>query len=348
MAETTEKYKDWSCKLIHYSGFLQYLDPAIQDIIGPADVVTVQRNLVSEEIFNSIRYWQGLGKTVVADIDDAYPILPWSNPAHEFWINDPAKIEPIKKLEEGIKLCGFLTSPNRLILQDWSHVSKGYQLQNFARREWWTDLKPRSEVKEVLGLTDRIIIGWGGSVSHYDSFWGSNIFDAAKNIVKHYPQVVFMICGNDPRLYEQLPVHKDNKYFQHGVEPNKWPGIVKVFDIGVAPLFGVYDQRRSWIKTLEYGLAGVPWVATDGEPYKDHAHLGRMVKNSASEWEYQIESIIKQLPTEQMMAEKRIAHYQQWFIDNQLDLYEKVFKQIIAEKQAVQRLPGITYVNWNK
>ena len=53
---------------------------------------------------------------MVADIDDAYPILPWSNPAHEFWINDPNKINPIKMLEDGIKLCGYLTSPNRFIL----------------------------------------------------------------------------------------------------------------------------------------------------------------------------------------------------------------------------------------
>lgn len=349
MAETTEKYKGWTAKLIHYTGFVNFLDPSIQDIIGPADVITVQRNLISEEIFDAIRYWQGLGKLVVADIDDAYPILPWSNPAHEFWINDPNKIDPIKKLEEGIKLCGYLTSPNRNILRDWSHVSKGYLLPNFARREWWTELKPRSEMKEIYKLSDRVIIGWGGSVSHYDSWWGSNIFDATKAIARHYPEVVFMICGNDPRLYEQLPVHKDNKRFQPGVEPGKWPQVIKTFDIGVAPLFGIYDQRRSWIKTLEYGLAGVPWVATEGEPYSDHAAYGRMANNTPESWESNIENIIKNLKHEQALAEERIPYYQQFFIDNQLDLYESTFKEIMDNNiKTKRRLPGISYVNWNK
>lgn len=347
MAQSTEKYKDWSAKLIHFSGFVNYLDPAIQNIIGPADVITVQRNLISEEVFDAIRYWQGMGKVFVADIDDAYPILPWSNPAHEFWINDPNNIQPVSKLEEGLALCGYLTSPNRLILYDWQHVTKGFHIQNYARREWWTNLEPRINEKRKRNLQDRIVIGWGGSVSHYDSFWGSGIFEASKHIVKHHPNVVFMICGNDPRIYEQLPVHKDNKYFQHGVENKDWPQVVKTFDIGIAPLYGPYDQRRSWIKTLEYGLAGVPWVATSGEPYSDHAELGRNIENSPANWEKAIESIISNLGREQSIAENRIKHYQKWFIDNQLDKYGDTFSRIISEnKQKITRLPGISYVNW--
>ena len=156
-----------------------------------------------------------------------------------------------------------------------------------------------------------------------------------------------MMCGNDPRLYEQLPVHNDNKFFQQGVEASQWPQIVKTFDIGIAPLFGPYDQRRSWIKTLEYGLAGVPWVATTGEPYKDHAQLGRLITNSAAAWEKQIEDIISNLLFEQTMADKRIELYQQWFIDNQIDTYGNVFSSIINDyKRRITRLPGITLVNW--
>ena len=58
-------------------------------------------------------------------------------------------------------------------------------------------------------------------------------------------------------------------------------------------------------------------------------------------------TIIKNLAFEQALAEKRIEIYQQWFIDNQVDTYGKVFGNIIANyKDTNQRLPGIHYVNW--
>ena len=347
VAATNEKYKNWSAKLIHVSGALDYLNPAIQDIIGPADIITVQRNLLTEELFDAIRYWQGMGKPFTADLDDAYPILPWSNPAHEFWINDPHDVKPLEKLEDGIRLCGHLCSPNRFILQDWSHVARGYHLPNFAERAWWTNLKDRQTMKKELGLENRIVIGWGGSVSHYDSWWGSGIREATTKITDHYPEVVWMICGNDPRLYEQLPVHQDNKILQPGVEPAKWPQIIKTFDIGIAPLFGLYDQRRSWIKTLEYGLASVPWIASAGEPYSDHKQLGKLVNGVAREWEHAIETTIKNLKREQIVAEQRVKYYQQWFADNQLPAFERVYTAIINNhREMIGRLPGLHFVNW--
>jgi hypothetical protein len=189
---------------------------------------------------------------------------------------------------------------------------------------------------------DRIVIGWGGSVSHYDSWWGSGLFEAAKYITKHYPEVLWLICGNDPRLQAQLPVHRDNKHWQPGVEPSQWPQIIKTFDIGVAPLYGPYDQRRSWLKTLEYGLAGVPWVATDGEPYADHRGLGVLLKNDPTTWERELEKIITNLKTEQELATERVAIYQQWLIANQVTTYEKVFKRIINDfTMDHTRLPNI-------
>ena len=159
---------------------------------------------------------------------------------------------------------------------------------------------------------------------------------------RHYPEVLWLICGNDPRLYHQLPVHRDNKHWQVGVEAQLWPQVVKTFDIGVAPLSGPYDQRRSWLKTLEYGLAGVPWIATDGEPYRDHAAFGRLITNSPLTWELAIENTIRDLSQQQLQAEQHIPLFQQWTIDKQIPTYEKVFKQIISEFNLDHvRLPNI-------
>jgi hypothetical protein len=339
--------KDWYAKLIHVSGFSDYLNPVIQDIVMRGDIIAFQRNLVTQQVFDAIEYWQGMGKPVIADLDDAYQILPVSNPAWHFWIENSSSRDPLPLvwLENGLKMCNGLTSPNRNILRDWSHVVKGYWLPNFARGEWWKDLPDHDAEKERVGLAGKTVIGWGGSVSHYDSWWGSGLREAATRICARHPEVVWMICGNDPRIAGQLPVPPLQKIQQPGVQPQDWPKIVNLFDIGVAPLFGIYDQHRSWIKGMEYSLAGVPWIGTRGEPYSDIAALGTLIGNSTDAWEMEIEGKLANLKAERELSRARVPAAQQGFlIENQLDVYDRVYKSIINEFQGGGRLAGIYHV----
>jgi len=155
-----------------------------------------------------------------------------------------------------------------------------------------------------------------------------------------------MICGNDNRIYEQLPVPAENKLFQPGVMPQNWPKIVQTFDIGVAPLFGPYDQRRSWIKGLEYLLAGVPWIATGGEPYTDIKQLGVLVPVGNTEaWTTALTAKIEHIANEQADAQAKLTIARQWLMDNQLDHYERVYGEIIAKFRATgARLPRLFFV----
>lgn len=318
----------------------------MQDIVMKADLVIFQRNMVVPQAYDAMEYYQGMGKPVVVDLDDAYQILPWSNPAHAFWIENSQKIEqnPVVILEEGLRRSNGLIAPNRLLLSDWKHVTRGYYLPNFARGEWWSKVITREEAKQRLSIKNRIVIGWGGSVSHYDSWWGSGIKEAAKRISMRHPEVLWLICGNDKRIYEQLPVPWSSKSHQVGVAPQDWPNVVASFDIGVAPLYGPYDQRRSWIKGLEYTLAAVPWIGTAGEPYSDIVNLGTVIQNNEDNWEIALESMIANLKRKQDESlERRIVGYQ-WFAENQQDTYERVYKEIISSFSSVGRLSGIAYV----
>lgn len=357
----------WNCKLIHASGFLNYLSPVVQNYVMEADLITVQRNVIDPQILESIRYFLGMGKPVAIDLDDAYHILPWSNPAHRFWherddlytphsegvsqfgqasLNGHGKVNgaALRYLEDGLRLTQALIAPNRNLLADWQHVCRGYYLQNYAEPGWWIDLPTREELKEKRGLQDKIVIGWGGSVSHYDSWEGSGIYEAAWRICRRHPSVVWMVCGNDTRIYDHLPVPYDQKILQPGVPAEQWPLGVKTFDIGVAPLFGIYDQRRSWIKGIEYSLAGVPWVGTAGEVYRDVADTGILAPNGADAWEIAIEKIISNLQAEQATMEARIPEARQRFlVDNNLDKFETTYRQIINDFQGMNQpaLPGV-------
>lgn len=330
----------WRAKLIHVSGALNYLDTAIQDLMAPCDVIVFQRNIISPQAYDTMAYWQGMGKPVVIDLDDAYWMLPWSNPAHKFWFErefmTPAGPEELggayKMLEEGLRRSDGLVSPNRLLLRDFEYCTKGksYYLQNFAERAWWENLPDRETLKKAKGLEGKIVVGWGGSVSHYDSWWGSGLREAAGRVTLRHPDLVWMICGNDPRIFDQLPVPLRNKYRQSGVPPEIWPQVVSHFDIGVAPLFGPYDQRRSWIKPLEYMLAGAPWIVQQGEPYRDldGRGLGYCIPPTPNDWEDALEAVITNLEEEQHHARQRVEFAKQWFADNQLRTFAGVYNAV--------------------
>lgn len=357
----------WNCKLLHCSGFLSYLSPVVQNYILQADLITVQRNVIDPQIIEAMRYFLGLGKPIAIDLDDAYHILPWSNPAHRFWkvrddiyTGDLSAISQFEQpessengklrgaalhyLEDGLRLTQALIAPNRNLLADWQHVCRGYYLQNYAETGWWNNLPSRAELKQERGLQDKIIIGWGGSVSHIDSWYGSGIFEATERISRRHSNVVWLICGNDSRIHQALPVPYDQKLIQPGVPPEQWPRSVKTFDIGVAPLFGIYDQRRSWIKGMEYSLAGTPWAGTGGEVYRDLGDTGTLVPNGVDAWEMAIERLINNLEKEQATMEARIPEAQQRFlVDNNLDKFERVYRQVIADFQGMGQpvLPGV-------
>lgn len=349
----------WEAKLLHINSFVDFLNPVIQELMMSRDILIMQRNTIHPNILDAIRYFQGQGKPVVMDLDDEYQTLPYSNPAKQFWHRrefltpEQTVIEggAMRMMERGVQLSNGLVSPNRLLLMNWQYLSgNSYYLPNFAELQWWQNLPPRAEQKADRNLDGKIVIGWGGSLSHYDSWWGSGIIPAARAICERHPEVVWMICGGDDSIAQLLDLPKRQIYRQQGVPPQEWPKVVRTFDIGVAPLYGPYDQNRSWIKAIEYALAGVPFVATSGHPYSDCEDIGLRVPMGAQEWEEALEQLIGNLKSEQEQAEAYIPLAQKRFtVDHNLDFYANVYGQVIEDfkRETIRPLPGIMKVKLN-
>ena len=304
--------------------------------------------MLDDACLRAIQYWQGLGKPVCIDLDDSYPMLPVSNPAYEFWQEQHR--DSLRTLVDGITMSNGLIAPNKNLLVDFNSLTgcRGYYIQNYAERSWWENLPDKYDLRHEKNISDdKIIIGWGGSISHYDSFHGSGVFKALERLCRIYPQVTMMICGNDSRLYDQLSIPKSQKLQQPGVPPSEWPKIVKMFDIGIAPLFWDYDQRRSWIKGIEYLMAGVPWIGTDGGEngtYSDLRGSGELIHNGEMNWFNALEKMVKELDQYRVVSESRIELAQKRFIaDYNTNVLVDTYKQIVSDfkqdKQGV--LPGV-------
>jgi glycosyltransferase involved in cell wall biosynthesis len=154
---------------------------------------------------------------------------------------------------------------------------------------------------EPLFPHENIVIGWCGSMSHYSSFTDSGIFPALQKICKRYPNVSILF-GGDQRNYDNLNVPANQKKFQQFVPPDQWEKLVKSLDIGLAPLSGEYDKRRSWIKCLEYMALQVPFVASDYPTYSQLKDYGVFVKNDQWEWERKLTDMIENYLTYKQKA----------------------------------------------
>ena len=358
--------------------------PVVHEILGMADILVYQRNVIAPEVWASMDYWRALGKVVLVDIDDHYPNLPPSNPAHKFWIRNSYSMEPtpIELFKTGLEHANGLIAPSKIILKDWEKVVPGYYWPNYPSIEDYENLtlKPMGgndlmfRYDKVEGgdptlawgvrpySEGQVVIGWGGSISHVDSFLYSGVLEALKRLMQENKNVVFKFCGSEGRLDHWLSELPEKQMIKQGsVAPQDWPKVISTFDIGIAPLdmrvveaktgneHGEYsyDERRSWLKAVEYLCAGVPFVATNSATYETMEPYGKLVENGEENWYQALKARVDSLQHFKTEAQKnRKWGMKKFTIENNtgrlIDFYRKVM--IDAELRRGVRFPDVIYL----
>ncbi len=378
-----------TAKLYHLGSAIDWRDPRVEQALGMANVMVFQRNVISPEVWQAMDYWRALGKLVLVDLDDHYPELPPSNPAHEYWTRNVLEMQPdpIARLEEGMRHADYLISPSKVILQDWASVVPGRWFPNWTQLPWYqsvqqkplgapdvivrsgapskdsggADVPATVQASERAGSAGEIIIGWGGSVSHVDSWVYSGIVDALDRIFREFPQVRLKFCGSERRLDLILDRWGDKVIRQPGVTAQDWPVVVSTFDIGVAPLDvrplvpvwragapeASYDERRSWLKGIEYLCAGVPWIGQRSATYADLSSRGTLVDATPDSWYEALSLKIRRLAE----AKKLAADNRRWALkrltfEANVNVYGEMLSSMFAERETARgaQLPGVIYV----
>jgi glycosyltransferase involved in cell wall biosynthesis len=254
-----------------------------------------------------IQFWKVRGKTVIAIFDDAYDIMHPQNVSYPFWNAGQVKVQkedgkietlqmnpkPLEQFKWGLRMVKGIQVPSEYLAKDWSKYNQTYYVHNFLNMEKYMNIKP-------LLPHDQLTIGWCGSLSHHSSFTDSGVLHALKRVVKHYPNVRILI-GGDKRVYELLET--ENKYFQNFVPREQWTALLKSLDIGLAPLSGEYDKRRSWIKGLEYMALKIPWIGSNFPTYKDIKEYGKITENGVTNWFEAISEVIENYSSYKERAE---------------------------------------------
>ena len=325
---------------------------AAQAACRSADVIVIQRNLIGP-VLSAIMHWKSRGKTIIADFDDAYDQMPDSNPAYAFWhkgwVRQPdGRYEtltppPIEQFVWGLKLCHAATMPSQRLADDWVHLLPTYCVPNALDPAIYR-LEEGGAPPPAPAAGERIRIGWGGSLSHMQSFTDSGVLTALQRVCRARPEVEIVIHGNDGRLIEALKVSPEQKRLQPWVPYREWPAQLCALDLGLAPLCGSYDERRSWIKGLEYLAVGLPWIASDGPVYAGLRTYATLVENTVFAWERSILDHLDTLGERQLLARANRAQAARYTADAQVPEMLRVYASIHQHAQAasaalVERTP---------
>lgn len=288
-ARAINRTRSHHAELVSLTDFVAMRQPALSTCKA-ADIIVIQRNLFGP-VLSAIQHWKARDKTVIADFDDAYDRIPPSHKNHAFWLQgllppEPASGSkamrrinppPIEQFRWGLRLVDAATVPSLRLADDWRQFNTIHLVPNYIELSRYQDI-PREP-------HEGIIIGWGGSLSHLQSFTDSAILTALRRVCRARPEVRVMINGGDRRIHERLGIAQNQCILRPWVTIDRWPQELAHYDIGIAPLHGSYDDRRSWIKVLEYSVMKIPWVASDRPPYHEFSSYGWTVNNTSKAWE---------------------------------------------------------------
>ena len=307
-------------------------EPECEELTEAADIVFIQRD-VFNEVLHRIVQWKQRGKILVVDLDDAYEHMTENTgcPSYELWANGRIKQDdkwmqlhpkPIDQLKWGVHLTGAVSSPSKVICEDWKEYAKTYLFPNYIDGSIYRRV-------ENYHPDNTVLIGWGGSMTHLYSWQGSGLAEACRRIMKEYPKVNLYLIG-DPRVQKFVDAAPSRKMAVGWVSGAEFGQRLCVADIGVIPLCGEYDRRRSWIKTLEYTILGIPWIGSNMEPNRD-IKTGMLIDNTVDAWHRALTIYLSDLDRFKEQAKENMAIGEALTVDNNVDNLLKLFSKIIEE-----------------
>jgi len=281
-----------------------------------ADVIINQRMIMEAGLAQTYMLSKIKNKTVLLEVDDAYSYMPTSIITYKFWREGIVDSEegrlhfaypPYEQLQWGAKIADGIVTPSKVLAEDWKAITpRGYHIPNFIDADVYINARDLSYSRREQTIT----IGWGGSASHTHSFRESKVVTAIRRILTDHKDFRFKMAGSTPYVYQDI--HDRRLRSRINYTPfgpfEEWPTILNTFDIGIIPLAGPYDERRSPIKIYEYMIMGIPFVATRNAMTEEFADMGLLVSNHTDEWINAIMEIATHLDD----YREKIRPYREW------------------------------------
>lgn len=238
----------------------------------------------------------------VFELDDLITQIPNGNINRN---NFPADVE--QRLKRAAAACDrVIVSTEALARQLKSWHEDIRVVPNYLPSDTWLGLQPQA----LNNAKPRI--GWAGAYGHEgDLLLMESIFKELGDSV-HW--VVFGHCPNPLRPY----VHELHEHTKISDYPAKLASLN--LDLAIAPLeINAFNEAKSHLKILEYGILGYPVICTDITPYQGLYPVTR-VNNQSKNWVKAIREHINDRQECRNKGQILKAHVQDhWLLENNLN-----------------------------
>jgi len=251
------------------------------DFLLEYDTIVIQR-LCNWREYYIIERLKRHGKRIVYDIDDDIFDVPVDNPAARYVKKDQ------HKAAYGImRLCDAVTTTSEILKERLKCPETTVVIPNAIDLE---DGYPAKYRQSEDGIK-RIV--WMGGGSHSKDWL--ECFEAVDKILQEREDVRLVIYGDIPRALRAALATDDKPWFTKRIEFVPFQAVETYVeltkettaDCALAPLSNEsFNAAKSNIKWLEYTAMGVPTVASNVSPYKEHIDSGRngVLVSNTDEW----------------------------------------------------------------
>lgn len=290
--------------------------------------IIVLKLIMLESYVEHVAKARELGQKIVVDIDDHMEGLEETNLAYK--TTDP-RSNPKNNREHYIKIieqADALTTSTPF-LYDWyknKYPNKPiYMVRNGIDPERWNIHKDHRRFLPLFGWVGAT--PWrSGDLEILNPFFGE--FLRKKHVKFHHGGSI----KNAPTPAQQIGI--DKNLFTH--EPMKTvvdvPQLYRKMDIGIVPLRDVpFNHAKSYLKGLEYGAAGIPFIASALPEYQllADAGVGR-VASTPDEWLAHMEELMNPDVREKERFSNLEIIKSQFSMDQRGDEWDAVFKEILT------------------
>jgi len=267
--------------------YREYFMPAEVAKIAP-DVIVLQRQTSDEQIRGASDYRSYSNAKLIFELDDYLPNVPISN-AHKK--NLPPDL--VRRLRKAMSICDRIvvsTDPLREAMLPFH--DEIVVLPNYLPKKLWGAIPERTE----SDLKRKPRIGWAGGSSHTGDL--RMVADVVRALAD---RVDWVFLGMKP---EGVDEHITE--FHVGVHLGEYPAKLAALDLdlALAPLEeNQFNECKSNLRLLEYGICGYPVIATDVTPYRCGFPV-TLVRNRFKDW---VEAIQTKLEDRDALWQEGIA-----------------------------------------
>lgn len=247
----------------------------------------------------------------VVEFDDNFHDVPAFNPgANVFGHGKEATLG----LEQFIAEADAVIVSTEDLRDQYAHLHDNIHVCKNAILDKWAYKMLPANLSGLPKVPGQIRIGWAGTFTHSEDV--KTAVPALEHILTCHPHVRIVLAGDDLRkLFAPSYHHRIECDPGTGIPADfpidaigegyvlptyQWHGMLRRcnIDIGIAPLLPHrFNEAKSYVKMLEYGLAGIPSIAADFGPYKRYVAEATiqpsiLLAKSTRDWVQTLETLV--------------------------------------------------------